>query len=159
MKIPGRRIASLTALALLSASMVGAEFCEDLEKVAASSADGFEDVRGDLVSDIVGPLSDTRVVWQCTLAFAGVRTCEVVWHQQAFTFNTFWHKTDEPTNDATFAALSELLEGCGLRRQQVSRSGRSQSFVHHEIDNLEIVLARNTRRVRLSLTAAGFPNP
>jgi hypothetical protein len=153
------------ALAWLLIAFVGskavdsADFCQDLERVLESSQEGFAAVRGDLVSDLVDPLSSRRIVWQCTQVFSGAKTCEVVWHRQTYTYSSFWHKVDETANVATFDALSELLTGCGLDRQESSKTGRSQWFTAQGQAGLEIVLARNARRVRLSFTAEGYPGP
>ena len=156
----GLRVGLLWVLLLATLAIAAsADFCEDLQKVVDSSRQGFAEVRGELVSDLVDPLSDRRVVWQCNSAFAGAKTCEVEWHRQAHAYNTFWHKQDEEANTATYEALVELLEGCGLSRKQTSRSGRSLWLISADNADLEIVLARNTRRVRLSFTVAGTLNP
>lgn len=155
----GLRMVVLVAFLSSPVAMARAEFCEDLERVLDSAADGFSEVRGDLVSEQVDPLSNTRVVWQCTLALTGAQTCEVEWHRQAYSYNTFWHKQDEGANTATFAALTELLTGCGLSQKSSTRSGRSLWFVRAGDSNLDLVLAHNGRRVRLSITTSGFANP
>ena len=153
------RILGLTSLLVSGAGIAWADFCKDLEVVLESARDGFSAVRGDLVSRHQDPLSDTRVIWQCTQALTGAQTCEVEWLRQAFTYNTFWHKQDEQTNAATFQALTELLVGCGLMQKQTSKSGRSALYGSEGQTDLDIVLAYNSRRVRLSVTASGFPNP
>lgn len=153
------RFAGVMVLLLVGVGAARAEFCEDLSLIVDSAPDGFATVRGDLVSRHQDPLSDTRVVWQCTLALTGAQTCEVEWLRQAYTYNTFWHKHDEEANTEVFRAVSELLEGCGLAEKQTSKSGRSALYAIEDVENLEIILARNARRVRLSFTTLGFPNP
>ncbi len=155
----GLRALGWMALLISGAGFAQADFCEDLEVLVASSSEGFSAVRGDLVSQHQDPLSDTRVVWQCTLALTGVHSCEVEWRQQAFTYNTFWHKQGVEANAGAFQAVTELLVGCGLRMKQTSKSGRSVLFESEAKPDLEVILAYNSRRVRLSLTASGFPNP
>ena len=145
---------------LIGLSSAGqADFCEDLEIILDSAQDGFGEVRGELISRHLDPLSDTRVIWQCTLALTGAKTCEVEWRRYSYSYNTFWHKQSEEANAEAFAALAELLDGCGLIRKQASKSGRSLWFVVEDETNLDIVLAHNDRRVRLSCTTSGFPNP
>lgn len=148
-----------TGLLIFLAGGAQAEFCEDLEEILTSANDGFKAVRGDLISRHQDPLSDTRVLWQCTLALTGAKTCEVEWLRQAFTYNTYWHKQGEEGNTEAFEALIELLTGCGLMQKQASKSGRSLLYESDAEPELEIVLAHNARRVRLSVTASGFPNP
>jgi hypothetical protein len=139
--------------------VVQADFCADLDSVLESAASGFAAVKGELISDHQDALSDTRVVWQCTLALTGANTCEVEWFRQAFTYNTFWHKQTEEANAASFEALRELLLGCGLSEKETTKSGRSIWFVIEDRENLDVILTLNARRVRLSLTTSGFPNP
>ena len=142
-----------------AAETLKADFCEDLDVVLESAEDGFVAVRGELVSNHQDPLSDTRVVWQCTHILSGARTCEVEWLHQAFSYNTYWHKQDAETNTQAFEALEELLSGCGLESRQTSKSGRSRLYGVEGETNLDITLAYNKRRVRLSFTTSGFPNP
>ena len=149
----------LVGLVILGSGSAHSDFCGDLATIRQSAVDGFSGARGELVSRHVDPLSDTRVVWQCALVLTGVRTCEVAWQKQAYTYNTFWHKKDEQANAETFEALQVLLDGCGLIRKGRSRSGRSIWWIVEGEDNLDITLAYNARRVRLSLSTVGFPNP
>jgi hypothetical protein len=155
----GCKVIGLIVLMIGVSSVGQADFCEDLEVILASAQDGFGEVRGDLISRHVDPLSDTRVVWQCTLALTGAETCEVEWRRQTYSYNTFWHKQSEEANAEAFAALEELLGGCGLTQKEASKSGRSLWFVSGDETNLDVILAHNDRRVRLSFTASGFPNP
>jgi hypothetical protein len=136
-----------------------ADFCEDLGVILDSAEDRFAAVRGELVSQIEDTLSNTRILWQCTLALTGANTCEVEWLRQAYTYNTYWHKPSAEANAETFQALEELLVGCGLAKKETSKSGRSLWFVVEDETNLEIILAHNAKRVRLSFTASGFLNP
>ena len=153
------RALSLVGLLVGGSAAAQADFCDDLRVIIDAAEDGFTAVRGELVSRHVDPLSDTRVLWPCTVALTGARTCEVEWSRQAYTYNTFWHKKDEEANAEAFAALQELLEGCGLARKATSKSGRSLWLVIEGEDNLDVILAYNARRVRLSFTTSGFPNP
>ena len=155
----GIEILGLIVLLVGGARSAPAEFCEDLEVILDSANGGFAGVRGELVSRHQDPLSDSRVVWQCSLALTGAKTCEVEWQRQAFSYNTFWHKPSEEANAEAFQALTELLSGCGLIQKDASKSGRSLWFVIENETNLDIVLAYNSRRVRLSFTTSGFPNP
>ena len=76
------------------------------KSIVDSARDGFTAVRGELVSRHVDPLSDTRVIWQCTLAaLTGAQTCEVEWRRQAYTYNTFWHKQGEEDQCRDFSRL------------------------------------------------------
>lgn len=156
---PGFRALALLLFLVGGPTAARADFCEDLNVVLASAKDGFSAVRGELVSKHLDPLGDSRVVWQCTLALTGTKTCEVEWRLQAFTYNTYWHKQDEEANAETFEALTELLTGCGLAKKETSKSGRSIWYVIENEENLDAILAYTARRVRLSFTTAGFPNP
>lgn len=155
----GVRTLFLMGLLVGGAGSAQADFCEDLEVILDSAEDGFAAVRGELVSRHQDALSDTRVIWQCTQALTGAHTCEVEWLRQAYTYNTFWHKQNEEANAEVFRALTELLGDCGLAQKEISKSGRSIWFVIEGETNLDIILAHNDKRVRLSFTTAGFPNP
>jgi hypothetical protein len=135
------------------------DFCEGLDAILESAETGFSAVRGDLISELQDPLGGTRVLWLCTQVLIGAKTCEVEWMRQAFSYNTYWHKQDERGNEEAFEALVELLNGCGLSAKEESKSGRSIWFVAEGQENLDVVLAYNARRVRLSMTTSGFPYP
>jgi len=153
------QIIGLFVLLCGGARIAPADFCENVEAIVESAKEGFVGVRGELVSQHQDPLGNTRAIWQCTLALTGAQTCEVEWQRQAFTYNTFWHKQSEEANSEAFQALTELLSGCGLTRKATSKSGRRLLFVLEDETNLDVTLARNARRVRLSITTSGFPNP
>lgn len=144
---------------LLTASSGRAEFCEDFDTILEAAAQGFAEVKGDLVTQHQDALSDTRVIWECTLALTGAKTCEVEWFRQAFTYNTYWHKETPEANQASFEALEELLVACALTEKKRTSSGRSIWYFREGLENLDVILAYNNRRVRLSLTTSGFPNP
>lgn len=159
MSASGCRTIGLIGVLLGGAVAAQADFCADLEVVLESAQDGFAAVRGELVSRHEDPLSDTRVLWQCAQALTGAHTCEVEWLRQTYSYSTFWHKQDEESNAEVFAALTDLLTDCGLSRKQTSKSGRSLWFVLEGESNLDVILAYNARRVRLSVSTSGFPNP
>ncbi len=149
----------LSGLLVGSLAVAQTEFCDDLQTILATADDGFTAVRGELITQHLDVLSDQRVLWECTHTLSGVRTCEVEWFRQAFTYNTYWHRQGEEGNADVFEALTELITGCGLVRKASSRSGRSHWFVIEDHPGIDITVAYNSRRVRFSCAASGFPNP
>lgn len=136
-----------------------ADFCEEFELIVATAEDGFAEFRGELVTSHVDPVSDTRVVWECLQGLPGADRCEVEWLRQTYTYTVLWLRPDLETHKEVFAVVRELLAGCGATERQVSKSGKSIWLVVDEQEHLDIVLAYNSNRVRLSLSVVGFQNP
>ena len=136
-----------------------AEFCQDLERIVAAAGDGFAELREELITNHVDPVSDTRVVWRCLPALPGANRCEVEWLRSTYTYQLLWLRATLEAHAETYAAVKALLVGCGVSEKQVSKSGKSTWFVLESRDDLDIVLAYNLNRVRLSISVVGFPNP
>jgi len=149
----------LFALLLVGAVPARAEFCEDLSVILDSGKEGFAAIRGELITRHEDPVSDMRMVWQCQKMLPGANTCEIDWFRQAYNYTAFWHRASLEAHAQAFAALDELLGGCGLTKKQTSKTGRSIWFKAEEAVDLDVVLAYNVNRVRLTFTASGFPNP
>jgi len=136
-----------------------ADFCEEFDGIVATAGEGFTKFRGELVTSHVDPVSDTRVVWECTQGLPGADRCEVDWLRQTYTYTVLWLRPDLEANKEAFAAVRELLAGCGATERKVSKSGKSIWLVVAGKERLDIVLAYNSNRVRLSLSVVGFQNP
>lgn len=136
-----------------------ADFCEDLDLVVASAGEGFRQVRGELVTGHVDPLSDTRVLWECGSGLPGVDRCHVEWQRQTFTYGVQWLGPNLEALEQEFEAVKELLAACGATEKQPSSSGKSIWYVIEGHEDLDIVLAYNSNRVRLSVSAIGYFNP
>ena len=155
------KIVALGLIFLIATSIdpAKADFCEDFELIVATAADGFAEFRGELVTSHVDPVSDTRVVWECLQGLPGADRCEVEWLRQTYTYTLLWLRLDLETHKEVFAAVRELLAGCNAMEKQVSKSGKSVWLVLDGQESLDIVLAYNSNRVRLSLSVVGFQNP
>lgn len=149
----------LTLLITMGIDSARADFCEDFELIVATAEDGFAEFRGELVTSHVDPVSDTRVVWECLLGLPGADRCEVEWLRQTYTYNQMWLRPTLEAHAEVFSAIRELLAGCSAMERQVSKSGRSVWLVLDGQERLDIVLAYNSNRVRLSLSVVGFQNP
>jgi hypothetical protein len=149
----------LMALFVMSGTPSRAEFCEDFSTIVAAAPEGFSQIRGERLSSRVDTTSDTRTVWQCSQGLPGVDRCEIEWLHQTFTYTVHWLRPTLEAHAEVFAAVRELLASCGAREKKVSSSGKSVWLVLEGREALDIVLAYNSSRVRLSLSAIGFPNP
>lgn len=146
-------------LITLNAGPAKANFCEEFDRIVATAGKGFTEFRGELVTSHVDPVSDTRVVWECLQSLPGADRCEVEWLRQSYTYTLHWLRPDLEAHEEAFAAVRELLAGCGAFEKQVSKSGKSIWLVIDGQENLDIVLTYNSNRVRLSLSVVGFQNP
>ena len=156
--------AKTVAFALMLMLAVGvsptkADFCEDFELVVATAEEGFAEVRGDLILSHIDPISDMRVVWQCLKGLPGADRCEIEWLRQTYTYQVLWLGPNLEAQAEAFAAVRELLAGCGATEKQISKSGQSIWLVLDGQEDMDIILAYNSNRVRLSFSVIGFPNP
>jgi hypothetical protein len=149
----------LMAMFALGATPSRAEFCEDFDTIVAAAPEGFGEVRGERLSSQVDTTSDTRTVWQCSQGLPGVDRCEVEWSHQTYTYTVHWLRPTVEAHAEVFTAVRELLASCGAQEKKVSSSGKSVWLVLEGREALDIVLAYNSSRVRLGLSAIGFPNP
>ena len=80
-------------------------------------------------------------------------------------YGTLWlmHRSDaqdaQDAQEETFNAVRALLQGCGAVEKGSSKSGKSLWYRVGNRESLDIVLAYNINRVRLSISVVGFPNP
>lgn len=135
------------------------EICEDFTAIIQSSADGFEALRGEQITRHEDPVGDTRVLWQCTRMLPGANACEIEWSRQTFTYQAFWHRQNLDAHAEVFEALEELLGVCGVQPRKRSDSGKSLWLRVDDTTDLDVVLAYNINRVRLSFARIGFQNP
>ncbi len=146
-------------LSTLQPATSRADFCEDLGQVVASADEGFRQVRGELVTGHSDPLSDTRVLWECRSGLPGADRCQVEWQRQTFTYRAMWFGPDLEALQRKYEAVRELLAACGVTERQSSKTGKSLWYVIAGQDEIDIVLAFNSNRVRLSVSAIGYFNP
>jgi hypothetical protein len=149
----------LMALLVVGVTASRAEFCEDFDAIVAAAPKGFSQVRGERLSSQVDTTSDTRTVWQCSQGLPGVDRCEVEWMHQTYSYTVHWLRPTGEAHAEVFTAVRELLASCGAQEKETSRSEKSVWLVLEERDTLDIVLTYNSSRVRLSVSAIGFPNP
>lgn len=170
MSIAERRVAAFSrkskilavgsiVLIAMSTGPAKADFCEEFNGIVATAEEGFAEFRGELVTSHIDPVSDTRVVWECLQALPGADRCEVEWLRQTYSYTLHWLRPGLEAHQEVFAAVRELLAGCGASERQVSKSGKSIWLVVDGQENLDVVLTYNSNRVRLSLSVIGFQNP
>lgn len=149
----------LVGFLAVGVGQIEADFCEDFGNVSAAASAGFEDLRGEQISNHIDPVNDLRVVWQCLEGLPGANRCEIEWLRQTYTYQVLWLEANLEEHEKVFEAVEELVIGCGAKVKKASKSGQSIWFIVEGQEDLDIVLAYNTNRVRLSFSVIGFPNP
>ena len=149
---PGHRLGASTAEAK-------PEICKDFSEIVAASAHEFEGFRGELISQHVDPLSDTRVVWRCIRVLTGANACEVDWTDQTLSYQAFWNRQSAEQSEQVFGALTELLTSCGFELREISKTNRSLWLIRPGEPDLDITLAHNNHRTRLTFARLGVPAP
>ena len=135
------------------------EICADFTAIVEGSAREFEGVRGELISQHLDPLSDTRVVWRCSRVPTGANSCEVEWTDQTLSYHAYWNRESPEETQRVFEALAELLTACGFEMRQSSKSGKSLWIVQPGDSDLDITLAHSNHRTRLTFSRLGVPAP
>ena len=156
---PGIVALGLVGLLVVGVGQVGADFCKDFGHISAAASVGFRDLRGEQISSHIDPVNDLRVVWHCLQGLPGANRCEIEWLRQTYTYQVLWLEANLEEHEKVFEAVEELLIGCGAKVKKASKSGQSIWFIVEGQEDLDIVLAYNTNRVRLSFSVIGFPNP
>ena len=146
-------------LLAIGVGQVRADFCEYFGRISEAAPEGFRDLRGEQISNHIDPISDSRVVWECLQGLPGADRCEVEWRRQTYTYQVLWLGAELEVHEEIFEAVKELVAGCGATEKRISKSGQSIWFIVESQNDLDIVLAYNANRVRLSFSVIGFPNP
>ena len=149
----------LVGLLAVGVGRIEADFCEDFGHISAAASAGFRDLRGEQISSHIDPVNDLRVVWQCLQGLPGADRCEIEWLRQTYTYQVLWLAANLEEHERVFEAVEELVIGCGAMVKKASKSGQSIWFIVEGQEDLDIVLAYNTNRVRISISVIGFPNP